>query len=395
MLRIVSVMAIVTLTVSPTAWAQDISLIIGNEDYANISDVRRADEVTSAVRVLNEAGLQTIALSDASAEEIQQAMSSFGQMANTAERQLVVLSGRFVHSQTETYFLPADFEAQPLATVSSSALPLSVILAYLASTQGHSILAIATDDEDGAFGPHLTFGTGQIDLPQGVTMLRGAPRNLARFIRGTLAEPGANIAEAAASARISVSGYLASDQSFLDMPPPEQAVAEAPAVPTDQRIQDLRAWRSADSANTPGAYQTYIDEFPNGEFVRMAENRLQALTDTPELRAERTEQALDLDRDQRREIQRDLSLLDYNTRGIDGIFGRGTRAAVKSWQEANGFEASGFLSGDQITRLDAQAERRAAELEAEAERRREEQLARDSAFWSETGAVGGDAGYRL
>jgi peptidoglycan hydrolase-like protein with peptidoglycan-binding domain len=87
--------------------------------------------------------------------------------------------------------------------------------------------------------------------------------------------------------------------------------------------------------------------------------------------------------------------LDYNTRGIDGIFGRGTRAAIGLWQTENGFDSTGYLTRDQITRLDAQAERRAAELEEEAERRRQEQLAADRAFWEETGSVGDEAGLRV
>ena len=52
-------------------------------------------------------------------------------------------------------------------------------------------------------------------------------------------------------------------------------------------------------------------------------------------------------------------------------FGRGTRTAITDWQKAQGFDATGFLTAEQITRLDAQAERRAAELEAEAETREE------------------------
>ena len=64
------------------------------------------------------------------------------------------------------------------------------------------------------------------------------------------------------------------------------------------------------------------------------------------------------------------------------------------WQKAQGFEETGFLTRDQITRLDAQAERRATELEAEAERRRVEQLAADRAFWDETGAFDDEAGLR-
>ena len=162
----------------------------------------------------------------------------------------------------------------------------------------------------------------------------------------------------------------------------------------EQRHADIRHWRAASKANTVDAYQTYIQNNPNGEFVRMAENRIQALNDTPEARAERAEQALDLSRNARRDIQRDLTLLNYNTRGIDGIFGRGTRGAIQAWQRDNNLLDTGFLTQDQITDLDEQAEARAIELEAEAERRRQELLAADLDYWDQTGRNGDEAGLR-
>ena len=191
-------------------------------------------------------------------------------------------------------------------------------------------------------------------------------------------------------------GFAPDDLVLLPEPEPESAPTPAPQpqASVSDRVADIRAWRSASDANTVEAYESYLKAFPGGEFVRMAENRIQSLTDTPEARAEREEQALDLDRDQRREIQRDLSLLDFNTRGIDGIFGRGTRAAIADWQKSQGFPGTGFLNRDQITRLDAQAERRALELEAEAEQRRQDQLRVDLAYWDETGAKGDEAGLR-
>jgi Tfp pilus assembly protein PilN len=87
-------------------------------------------------------------------------------------------------------------------------------------------------------------------------------------------------------------------------------------------------------------------------------------------------------------------LLGYNTRGIDGIFGRGTRGAVTAWQNANNLTASGYLESDQIARLDAQAERRAAELEEEARQRQAQLERQDRTFWSETGARGDEAAFR-
>jgi hypothetical protein len=56
--------------------------------------------------------------------------------------------------------------------------------------------------------------------------------------------------------------------------------------------------------------------------------------------------------------------------------------------------ASGYLSSDQIARLDAQAERRAAELEEEARQRQVDLERQDRAFWAETGARGDEPGFR-
>ena len=114
----------------------------------------------------------------------------------------------------------------------------------------------------------------------------------------------------------------------------------------------------------------------------------------PNRAARLEEEGLGLSRDARREIQRDLSVLGYNTRGIDGIFGRGSRAAVGNWQAASGMAKTGYLTADQIGRLDGQATRRVAELEAEAERKREIAARQDRAFWQETGAAGDETGYR-
>ena len=183
----------------------------------------------------------------------------------------------------------------------------------------------------------------------------------------------------------------------MDTTKTPMCLIEAPSPPpttADDRRADILSWRSASSQNTIEAYQGYLEEHPNGAFAAMAENRIKAMIDTPEARAERAEQALDLSRDARRAIQRDLSLLGYNTRGIDGIFGRGTRAAITAWQEEQRYAATGYLSREEIEILSELAAARAEELEAEAERRRQEQLAADIAYWDQTGSDGTEEGLR-
>ena len=383
--------ALVSLLLAGAGWTQTATLVIGIEDYDRIADVRRGDEVDRLNGFMRAAARGT---GGTNAEDVQDAVADYEDAARDATRQVIVLSGRFVHSASETYFLPADARPGSLFETSRTALPLSTVLALLAATPGDAVLALATDDTEGAFGAHLDYGIGALDLPQGVTLLRGDPRSMTRALTTLMQEPGTRVANVADRTGLAVSGFIRADQVLRDVAAVQEPEPAAAPEPDGDRLADLLAWRQADQTDTVEAYEEYLSAHPNGQFARMAENRLQALTDTPEAQAERGEQSLDLNRDQRREIQRDLSLLDYNTRGIDGIFGRGTRAAIGAWQGDNGYTSTGFLTEEQIRQLDAQAERRSAQLEAEAAARREEQLARDRAFWEETGAFGDEPGFR-
>lgn len=382
----------ITLASTTTATAGDAALFIGIEDYSALNDLRRGDEITEQAGTYQRQGFDVISSSDAERSDMFDALSAFEQAASDADRILVALAGRFAHNDHETYLLPSDARPGPLSDIARTALPLSQVLAILSQTPGRSVLAISSDDLSGDFGSLLQIGVGDFEVPQGTTLLTGPPRAIAQAIQ-RLARPGENVANLENSRSVQLGGFFMDGQVFIE----EQSVTVTPAPTTpstNDRRADILAWRQADAADTIEAYQDYINAFPDGQFTTMASGRIDAMTDTPEARAERAEQALELNRDQRREIQRDLTLLEFNTRGIDGIFGRGTRAAITAWQRTNNISETGYLNRDQITRLDAQAERRAAELEAEAERRREERLAQDLAFWEETGALDDEAGLR-
>jgi peptidoglycan hydrolase-like protein with peptidoglycan-binding domain len=63
------------------------------------------------------------------------------------------------------------------------------------------------------------------------------------------------------------------------------------------------------------------------------------------------ERLLSLTYQERREVQRRLTLLGYSTRGVDGSFGTNTRRALASWQRDEGLRASGYLTADQLRAL--------------------------------------------
>jgi len=67
------------------------------------------------------------------------------------------------------------------------------------------------------------------------------------------------------------------------------------------------------------------------------------------------EEALGLDRATRRMIQVWLSEAGYDTGAADGVFGRGTRAQIRAWQDARGAVVTGYLDAPAVTELAALA----------------------------------------
>jgi len=373
---------------SSPAFAQSVGLLIGNEDYRQMRDVNRGDRIGRAKNDLDRVGIQTTLRSNATLEDTIWSLSDFGQRADQSDLVVIALSGRFIHSATDTYFLPVDQQPGALGTIAQRSLPLTTVLAYLAAHPGEALLVLATDAASGGGSRHLIHGLGALDIPQGVTVLTGSPTNATSFLRRVLPRPGRPYLTEARGLDLIVQGFTSEEHILLDRGDASQIFTE------NDRGADILAWRNASSANTPEAYDSYLNSHPNGEFARMAENRLRALTDTPQARAERAEQALDLSRAARRDIQRNLTLLGFDTRGVDGIFGRGTRSAVSAWQKDRGAVETGFLDGAQISDLKTLADRRAVQLETEAQSRRQELLAADQAFWDRTGADGSENGLR-
>ncbi|MFN4128771.1 MAG: peptidoglycan-binding domain-containing protein [Paracoccaceae bacterium] len=122
-------------------------------------------------------------------------------------------------------------------------------------------------------------------------------------------------------------------------------------------------------ANTRGAIQRWqtANKLSATGYVTAAQVRLiqqQAGTvatpgpETPAANDDLVEESLlALTSSERREIQRRLTQLGYNTGGIDGAFGRNTRRALSAWQRDEGVRASGYITADQLRELRRQTAR--------------------------------------
>jgi hypothetical protein len=174
----------------------------------------------------------------------------------------------------------------------------------------------------------------------------------------------------------------------LAAPPPP--APEPPAADPDAEAQDgpeapspdTLFWLSIKDSEDPEAYEEYLRRFPDGLFSGLARRRIERFTELPApappqpaprlepepqpepppgpTAAERAlaeARALDagLGRQERREVQDSLRRLGLYRMGIDGIFGNGTRGAIRDFQRGRGEDPTGYLTAAQMQALRAAA----------------------------------------
>jgi uncharacterized caspase-like protein len=158
---------------------------------------------------------------------------------------------------------------------------------------------------------------------------------------------------------------------------PQPAAAPSPAVSGDP--VEMEFWRTVKDSYKPEELNAYLTRYPNGSFSPIARARLASLqdakqnptnsralapagapaptTDTAALRTEpsssKTEEALNLDRTERGDIQRRLKALGFAT-ATNGRFRADTRRAIKNWQGARNYFESGYLNQVQWDALRAE-----------------------------------------
>jgi hypothetical protein len=121
---------------------------------------------------------------------------------------------------------------------------------------------------------------------------------------------------------------------------------------------ELEFWRSIKESNKPEELNAYLTNYPNGQFKSLALARIASLESAPATRTlspgidpatlteaanQTTEDQIGLDKVKRRDVQRRLTGLGFDTK-LTGVFDDPTRAVITRWQAARGYPQSGFLN---------------------------------------------------
>ena len=234
-------------------------------------------------------------------------------------------------------------------------------------------------------GTLIAFATGP-----GQTALdghEGANSPFTRALIDNITQPGVEIQQAMTKVRAEVNEQTNKGQlpwghtnligSVYLNPAPAPAVAAAtPAnagpmlASTNSNDVELEFWRSIKDSKKPEELNAYLSSYPNGRFRSLALSRLASLenpgstsvasnntSDTPQTRNltsvdpatfneeanQVTEDQIGLDKGQRRDVQRRLNGLGFDTK-VSGKFDDDTRSVIRRWQAARSYPTSGYLN---------------------------------------------------
>lgn len=369
--------------------AQDRAVLIGIESYAGGADIGGASALLTAEPALAAAGFTVTTGADLAGGPLRQMFSDLLAEAEGDHRLILALSGHFARSADQTWFLASDAATPDLAGVGAVALPLSTVLEIAASQPGGAVVLLGTEANRLPLGAGLEPGIGRLPIPQGVTLIRGDATRIAEFATEFLPVRGQSLA-----ALLDAAPDLTADGLIAPLVPFRPAADGTTPDPVPGADPEAIFWESTSLQATQTAYQAYLQRYPNGRHAPEARAEIARILAEPAQAARVSEAELNLTQDNRRAIQRALSLLGFDPKGIDGVFGAGSRRAIAGWQGRNGYDDTAYLTRDQIVKLTEQADARAAELEREGAARKAELERADRAFWQETGAKGDEAGLR-
>ncbi|WP_457650903.1 peptidoglycan-binding protein [Profundibacter sp.] len=366
--------------------AKDVALVIGNRDYKDQPRIRGYYFTQDGVQALKQAGFRVFAGEDLNRSEQIILASKFYAAIDQADRVVVLLGGHVVSNDRDSWLLASDARNANIFTVGQFGLSIGAILDAAGQKPCGAIVMIGQSDSAKARGG-LKAGMDDLEIPQGVTVIKGPMTGLLQLLSGGLLEPGKSVASVLQHAPrgVTAGGFIAKHIPFIS------ASDQTSDQPQDAEYLYLEAVREI---GTVPALESYLNRYPNGRYTRAVRQEIRDLQAQPELQAKANEANLKLTREQRRQIQRNLSILGFNPHGIDGVFGRGSRAAIAAWQKSRGINGYGYLTGNQVSALQAAADVRSRELEEEARKRQEEQDRLDASYWRRTGRDGTEEGLR-
>jgi len=382
-----------------------VAFVVGNGAYKNVAQLPNPPvDARAMASVLRNVGFEVVEGTNLTRDKMTERLLEFGKKAQGADVAVFFYAGHGIAISGTNYLLPIDADIKSEMDVKLGAAinidltldqtmndakvklvfldacrdnPFAAKIKSNSAARSVSVQSGLAEMKSGE-GTLIAFATGP-----GQTALDGQEGTNSPFTRALIAHittPGVEIQQAMTEVRAQVNeetnkGQLPWGHTNLigavylnpaAMPPANAAAATpspaAAAVASNSGSSDveLEFWRSVKESNRPEELNAYLTNYPNGQFKSLALARIASLENGPgtatrnlttgtdpatftEEANQTTEDQIGLERGQRRDVQRRLNGLGFDTK-ITGKFDEPTRAVILRWQAARGYPKSGYLN---------------------------------------------------
>ena len=376
-----------------------VAFVVGNGTYKNVPALPNPTvDAKSMAGALRKIGFEVVEGTNLTRDKMTEKLLDFGKKAQGADVALFFYAGHGIAIGGTNYLLPIDADIKSEMdiklgaainidltldqTMSDAKVKLvfldacrdnpfaAKIKANAGATRSVSVQTGLAEMKSGE-GTLIAFATGP-----GQTALDGKEGANSPFTRALLAnvtQPGVEIQQAMTKVRAQVNEETSKGQLpwghtnligtvYLNGAPAPAAVGAIPvaATATPGNEIELEFWRSIKDSNKLEELNAYLSNYPNGQFKSIAMGRIASLESGPSTATrnlttgidpatfkddadQTTEDRIGLDKGQRRDVQRRLTGLGFDTK-VTGKFDETTRAVITRWQAARGYPKSGYLN---------------------------------------------------
>jgi hypothetical protein len=410
---LIAALSIAGLLVSATIAKADkrVAFVVGNGAYRNVAPLPNpAADAKSMARLLRGVGFDVVEGGNLTRDKMTERLIEFGKKAEGADVALFFYAGHGIAVNGTNYLLPVDADLKSEMDVKlGSAINVDVTIDQTMSDAKVKLVFLdACRDNPFAARIRSAKATRSVSVESGLAEMKSGEGTLIAFatspgqtaldgevgtnspftraLMANIAAPGVEIQQAMTRVRAQVNEETNKNQLpwghtnligtvYLNPAPAAGGVAvETPNTPAaavgPASEVELEFWRSIKDSNKPEELNAYLTNYPNGTFKSLALSRIASLQDGPstatrnlttgidpatftEQSDQATEDQIGLDKGQRREVQRRLTGLGFDTR-VSGRFDEDTRTVITRWQAARGYPKSGFLNALQHKALQSE-----------------------------------------
>jgi uncharacterized membrane protein YgcG len=379
-----------------------VAFVVGNGTYKNVAALPNPPiDAKAMAAALRNVGFDVVEGSNLTRDKMTEKLLDFGKKAQGADVAVFFYAGHGIAISGTNYLLPVDADIKSEMDVKLGAAinidltldqtmsdakvklvfldacrdnPFAAKIKSNSATRSVSVQTGLAEMKSGE-GTLIAFATGP-----GQTALDGQEGTNSPFTRALLAnltQPGLEIQQAMTKVRAQVNeetnkGQLPWGHTNLigsvylnGAPAPAAPGAVASVAPVAVAAApgsdvELEFWRSIKDSNKPEELNAYLTSYPNGQFKTLALSRIASLENGPSSTTrnlttgidpatfnadanQTTEDQIGLDKGQRRDVQRRLTGLGFDTK-ITGKFDEQTRAVITRWQAARGYPKTGYLN---------------------------------------------------